>query len=67
MANVTICPVCKSTNCARDWPSAFWFLVAWCLPPVSWIVFRLHPNRWCVHCGARFRRDSNGAFEPPRP
>ena len=57
------CPSCKSTTRARDWPSAFWLLLGWALPPVSWLLFLLNRNRWCLNCGVRFRCDAPGPFQ----
>ncbi len=59
------CPSCKSNMCSRDWPSAFWFLLGWVLPPISWLLFRFNRNRWCLNCGVRFRCDAPGPFDNP--
>ena len=60
-----LCPACKSPDVARDWPNTFLFLVGWCLPPASWLLFRLNRNAWCSRCGVRFRRDATGSFGAP--
>ena len=59
------CPLCKSPNCNRDGSSALLFVLGWCLPPVSWLLFLLNRNLWCLHCGARFRSDKTGLFDRP--
>ena len=49
------CPACASGEIARDSAGVWLFVFAWLLPPVSWLLFTLNENRWCMACGTRFR------------
>lgn len=51
------CPVCQSDNVDRDSAGVWLFVFAWCLPPVSWMLFLLNRNVWCRNCGIRFRKN----------
>lgn len=52
----TACPSCRSSNLRRDGSDAWLFVVAWLLPPVSWLLFLINPNVVCDDCGVRFKK-----------
>ena len=52
----TTCPNCRSESLRRDGSNALLFVVAWLLPPISWLLFLTNSNVVCDDCGVRFKK-----------